>query len=46
MTAPAQEITREGAWQAFMPLRSQAQTNGLTDMSLRDINEEIKSAGT
>ena len=44
IAAPAQEITREGALQAFMSLRSQAQANGLTDMSLQEINEEINLA--
>ncbi len=44
IAAPAQEITREGALQAFMSLRSQARANGLTDMSLQEINEEINLA--
>lgn len=35
------DITREGAMQAFNPLRSQAKNNGITDMSPDDINKEI-----
>ena len=34
-------ITREGAMQAFAALRAQAKANGVADMSLKDINEEI-----
>ncbi len=38
------DITREGAMSAFQALRSQAKENGLQDMSLDDINEEIRLA--
>ena len=37
-------ITREGAMQAFTALRAQAKANGVADMSLKDINEEISLA--
>lgn len=37
------EITREGAMQAFMDLRNQAKANGVSDMSLEEINKEIYS---
>jgi hypothetical protein len=37
-------ITREGAMQAFTALRVQAKANGVADMSLKDINEEISLA--
>ncbi len=35
------DITRDGAMQVFKTLRMQAEGNGITDMSLEDINEEI-----
>lgn len=35
------EITREGAMQAFAALRAQAKANGVSDMTLKEINEEI-----
>ena len=38
------EITREKALQAFYDLRGQAQKNGLQDMTLDEINEEIRLA--
>ena len=38
------EITREKALQAFYDLRKQAQKNGLQDMTLDEINEEIRLA--
>lgn len=38
------QITREGAMQAFMALRAQAKENGISDMSLDDINKEISLA--
>ena len=38
------EITREKALQAFYDLRKQAQKNGLQDMTLNEINEEIRLA--
>ena len=38
------EVTREGAMNAFLQLREQAKINGLSDLSLADINKEIKVA--
>lgn len=38
------EITREGAYQAFMALREQAHQNNLQDMTLDEINEEIQQS--
>ena len=40
------EITRKGALQAFNRLRSSAEANGLQDMTLNEINEEIRRART
>ena len=42
--APAPEITREGAMQAFMALRSQAKKDFPEGMSIDEINEEIRRA--
>ena len=39
--APEADITREGAMRAFTALREQARDNGVADMSLEDINNEI-----
>ena len=45
ISSPAQpEITREGALQAFHNLRKSAKKNGLQDMALDEINEEIRLA--
>ncbi len=44
ITSPKQEITREKAMQAFMSLREQAAQIGAQDMSLDEINEEIRQA--
>ena len=44
ISAPDNEITREGAMQAFMALRKSAEANGLQDMSLDEINAEINAA--
>lgn len=44
ISSPETDITREGALQAFMALRAQAKDNGVADMSLDDINEEIHLA--
>ena len=44
ITALEPEITREGAMKAFMALREEAVRNGLTDMSLEEINNEIYRA--
>ncbi len=37
------EITREGALAAFNAIRSKAAEDGLTDMSLEEINAEINA---
>ena len=37
-------ITREGAMQAFAALRTEAKANGVSDMSIDDINQEIDLA--
>lgn len=37
-------VTREGAMQAFAALRAQAKANGISGMSLEDINKEIDLA--
>lgn len=44
ISSPETDITRDGTMQAFMALRAQAKDNGVTDMSLDDINEEIRLA--
>ena len=44
ISSPVPEITREGAMNAFLQLREQAKNNGISDMSLADINKEIKAA--
>lgn len=44
ISASESTITRDGAMQAFMALRAQAKDNGIADMSLDEINEEIKLA--
>ena len=41
-TEPA--VTRDGALRAFYALRAQARENGLQDMPLDEINEEIQKA--
>lgn len=41
ISSPETDITREGAMQAFMALRAQARDNGISNMSLDDINKEI-----
>ena len=40
------EITRENAMQAFAALRAQAKANGVSDMTLEEINEETRLART
>ena len=42
LTVPEPEVTREGAMRAFKALRAEAKRNGLQDMSLDEINEEIR----
>ena len=46
ITAPESKITREDAINAFRLLRAQAKANGVSDMSLDEINDEIKAART
>lgn len=41
ISAPETNITRDGAMQAFSSLRAQTRNNGVADMSLEEINEEI-----
>ena len=40
------EVTREGAWQAFLNLRESAKRNGLQDMTQDEIEAEIQLART
>ncbi len=44
IASPSPEITREKAMQAFSAIREQSKLNGLQDMTLDEINEEIKLA--
>lgn len=44
ISSPETNITRKDAMQAFMTLRAQAKDNGIADMSLDEINEEINLA--
>lgn len=44
IAASAPDITRSGSHQAFQLLRAQAKNNGLSDMTLEEINEEIGKA--
>ena len=44
ISSPESDITREGAMQAFMALRAEAKENGIADMSLDEINEEIDAS--
>lgn len=44
ISAGKQPITRNGARQAFYALRESARENGLQDMTLEEINEEIRQA--
>lgn len=44
IASPEPEITREKAMQAFFAIREQAKHNGLQDMTLDEINEEIRLA--
>lgn len=46
ISSPEPDVTREGAMQAFMALRAQAKDNGVSDMSLDEINREIGLART
>ncbi len=38
------DITRQSGMQAFMALRAQAKENGVQDLPLDEINEEIRKA--
>lgn len=44
ISSPEMNITRDGAMQAFMAMRAQARDNGVSDMSLAEINKEIDLA--
>lgn len=44
ISAPEPAVTRKEAMQAFAALRAQAKANGVTDMSLDEINKEIALA--
>ena len=44
ISSPEVEITRAGALQAFRALSSQAVENGVNDLTLEEINEEISVA--
>ncbi len=44
ISSPEPEITREKAMQAFLTIREQAKQHGLQDMTLDEINEEIRLA--
>ena len=46
ITAPEPEVTRESALRAFMTLREEAKANGVSDMPLDEINEEIRQVRT
>ena len=38
----SEEVTRASGMQAFLALRDEAKKNGIQDMSLDEINEEIQ----
>lgn len=42
IAAPEAGMFRDDAMQAFLSLRAQAKANGVLDLSLEDINEEIR----
>jgi len=44
ITADRQEITKADGYNAFLTLRSEAAKNGLQDLSLEEINNEITAA--
>ena len=44
IASPEPEITREGALRAFQALRAQAKRRGASEMTLEEINEEIRLA--
>ena len=42
--APQKELTRSDGMRAFRDLRSEAKKNGIQDLTLDEINEEIRRA--
>ena len=42
--APQKKLTRSDGMQAFRDLRSEAKKNGIQDLTLDEINEEIRRA--
>lgn len=44
IAAPEPEITREGALRAFQALRAEARANGVSDLTIDEINAEIRQA--
>ena len=44
ISSPETEVTREGAMNALYSLREQAKRNGISNMSLSEINKEISAA--
>ena len=44
ISAGPQPVTRNGALQAFYALRASAKENGLQELTLEEINEEIRQA--
>ncbi len=40
----SEEVTRASGMQAFLALRAEAQKNGVQDLTLDEINEEIRQA--
>ena len=42
--APQEKLTRSDGMQAFADLRSEAKMNGIQDLTLDEINEEIRRA--
>ena len=44
ISSPEKPVSRVGAMQAFQTLRAQAKINGVSDMTLDEINAEIDKA--
>ena len=44
IAASEPEITREGALRAFQALRAEARANGVSDLTIDEINAEIRQA--
>ena len=42
IAAPETDVTRDRALQAFQAIREEAKANGVSDLSLEEINEEIR----